>query len=230
MYDCYNNGHYQFTSSTDLKTFKFIQNTETKGAFTPRHGTVLPLTAQETAALMKAFPTPDFEPKVIDIPDSIGVCDGKKVVGPCSQTKIIPYVKVGDGEWNETTDLKVKKGATITLGPHPWDGKIWSWEGPDNFKSTTRENTLKNVNGSKSGYYTITYTNETGCKSVTKIKMVVDDPDKPYVEPDTTRTSISSHKMRENSKNLRLNRDPVYFDLLGNRLKSKPRNGMYVIK
>ena len=230
MYDCYNNGHYQFTSSTDLKTFKFIQNTETKGAFTPRHGTVLPLTAQETAALMKAFPTPDFEPKVIDIPDSIGVCDGKKVVGPCSQTKIIPYVKVGDGEWNETTDLRVKKGATITFGPHPWDGKIWSWEGPDNFKSTTRENTLKNVDGSKSGYYTITYTNETGCKSVTKIKMVVDDPDKPYVEPDTTRTSISSHKMRENSKNLRLNRDPVYFDLLGNRLKSKPRNGMFVVR
>ena len=29
---------------------------------------------------------------------------------------------------------------------------------------------------------------------------------------------------------LRLNRDPIYFDLLGNRLKSKPRNGMYVIK
>ena len=230
MYDCYNNGHYQFTSSSDLKTFKFIQNTETKGAFTPRHGTVLPLTAQETAALMKAFPTPNFEPKIIDIPDSIGVCDGKKVVGPCSQTKIIPYVKVGDGEWNETTDLNVKKGATITFGPHPWDGKIWSWEGPDKFKSTTRENTLKNVDGSKSGYYTITYTNETGCKSVTKIKMVVDDPDKPYVEPDTTRTSISSHKMRENSKNLRLNRDPIYFDLLGNRLKSKPRNGMYVVR
>ena len=230
MYDCYNNGHYQFTSSTDLETFKFVQNTETKGAFTPRHGTVLPLTAQETAALMKAFPTPDFEPKVIDIPDSIGVCDGKKVVGPCSQTKIIPYVKVGDGEWNETTDLNVKKGATITFGPHPWDGKIWSWEGPDKFKSTTRENTLKNVDGSKSGYYTITYTTETGCKSVAKIKMVVDDPDKPYVEPDTITTSINSRRMRENSKNLRLKRDPVYFDLLGNRLKGKPRNGMYVVR
>jgi hypothetical protein len=179
---------------------------------------------------MKAFPTPEFEPKVIDIPDSIGVCDGKKVVGPCSQTKIIPYVKVGDGEWNETTDLEVKKGATITFGPHPWDGKIWSWEGPDKFKSTTRENTLKNVDGSKSGYYTVTYTNETGCKSVTKIKMVVNDPDKPYVEPDTITTHIGDRKMRESSRNLRLNRDPVYFDLLGNRLKSKPRNGMYVIK
>ena len=228
MYDCYMNGHYQFTSSTDLENFKFVQDTKTSGAFTPRHGTILPITAQETAALMKVFPTPDFEPKVIEIPDSIGVCDGKKVVGPCSPTKIIPYVKVGDDGWKETTDLKVAKGATVQLGPHPWDGKIWSWEGPDGFKSTARENTLKNLDGSKSGYYTVTYTNETGCKSVKKIKIVVDDPDKPYVEQPPV--SIGNRGMRENRKDSRLNRNPVYFDLLGNRLKSKPKNGMFVVR
>ena len=228
MYDCYMNGHYQFTSSTDLENFKFVQDTKTSGAFTPRHGTILPITAQETAALMKVFPTPDFEPKVIEIPDSIGVCDGKKVVGPCSPTKIIPYVKVGDDGWKETTDLKVAKGATVQLGPHPWDGKIWSWEGPDGFKSTARENTLKNLDGSKSGYYTVTYTNETGCKSVAKIKIVVDDPDKPYVEQPPV--SIGNREMRENRKDSRLNRTPVYFDLLGNRLKGKPKNGMFVVR
>ena len=228
MYDCYMNGHYQFTSSTDLENFKFVQDTKTSGAFTPRHGTILPITAQETAALMKVFPTPDFEPKVIEIPDSIGVCDGKKVVGPCSPTKIIPYVKVGDEGWKESTDLKVAKGATVQLGPHPWDGKIWSWEGPDGFKSTARENTLKNLDGSKSGYYTVTYTNETGCKSVKKIRIVVDDPDKPYVEQPPV--SIGNREMRENRKDSRLNRNPVYFDLLGNRLKSKPKNGMFVVR
>ena len=228
MYDCYMNGHYQFTSSTDLENFKFVQDTKTSGAFTPRHGTILPITAQETAALMKVFPTPDFEPKVIEIPDSIGVCDGKKVVGPCSPTKIIPYVKVGDDGWKETTDLKVAKGATVQLGPHPWDGKIWSWEGPDGFKSTARENTLKNLDGSKSGYYTVTYTNETGCKSVKKIRIVVDDPDKPYVEQPPV--SIGNRGMRENRKDSRLNSNPVYFDLLGNRLKSKPKNGMFVVR
>ena len=228
MYDCYMNGHYQFTSSTDLENFKFVQDTKTSGAFTPRHGTILPITAQETAALMKVFPTPDFEPKVIEIPDSIGVCDGKKVVGPCSPTKIIPYVKVGDDGWKETTDLKVAKGATVQLGPHPWDGKIWSWEGPDGFKSSARENTLKNLDGSKSGYYTVTYTNETGCKSVKKIRIVVDDPDKPYVEQPPV--SIGNREMRENRKDSRLNRNPVYFDLLGNRLSGKPRNGMFVVK
>ena len=228
MYDCYMNGHYQFTSSTDLENFKFVQDTKTSGAFTPRHGTILPITAQETAALMKVFPTPDFEPKVIETPDSIGVCDGKKVVGPCSPTKIIPYVKVGDDGWKETTDLKVAKGATVQLGPHPWDGKIWSWEGPDGFKSTARENTLKNLDGSKSGYYTVTYTNETGCKSVKKIRIVVDDPDKPYVEQPPV--SIGNREMRENRKDSRLNRNPVYFDLLGNRLKGKPKNGMFVVR
>ena len=231
MYDCYNNGHYQFTTSTDLETFKFVQNTETKGAFTPRHGTVIPITAQETAALMKAFPTPDFEPRVIDIPDSIGVFEGKKVVAPCSGTKIVPYVKVGDGEWNESLDLKVAKGASVTFGPHPWDGKIWSWEGPDKFKSTTRENTLKNVDGSKSGYYIVTYTNETGCKSQAKIKMVVDDPNKPFIE-DTSRTSIKSHKMADFGLKIapKIVRTE-YFSANGQMLKGKPQwPGIYIRK
>ena len=226
MYDCYMNGHYQFTSSTDLVNFKFVQDTKTSGAFTPRHGTILPITAQETAALMKAFPTSDFEPRVIDIPDSIGVCDGKKVVAPCSGTKIIPYVKVGDGGWQESTDLNIAKGATLTLGPHPWDGKIWNWEGPNGFKSTDRENTLKNVDGDFSGYYTVTYTNETGCKSQAKIKIVVDDPAKPF--KDTTGTTTIGKNYRDYSKPMRLNKAPVYFDLLGNRLKGKPRNAVYI--
>ena len=224
MYDCYMNKHYQFTSSVDLENFKFVQDTEMKGAFTPRHGTILPVTAEETAKLMKAFPTPDFEARVIDIPDSIGVCDGKKVVGPCSGTKIIPYVKVDDGGWNKTFDLTVKKGATVQLGPHPWDGKIWNWDGPDGFKSTTRENTLENVDGDNSGYYTVTYTNETGCKSVAKIKIVVDDPDKPFI--DTLTTAIPARHSDLSGKP----RLVLYYDILGNQLKGSPQSGIYLRK
>ena len=55
MYDCYANGHYQFCKSEDLKTFKFVQNTETKGKFTPRHGTIIPITRAEKERLLKAF-------------------------------------------------------------------------------------------------------------------------------------------------------------------------------
>ncbi len=54
MYDCYGAGHYQFCKSTDLKTFKMVQNTATRGAFTPRHGTVIAISAEEEA-LLKAW-------------------------------------------------------------------------------------------------------------------------------------------------------------------------------
>ena len=51
MYDCYMNGHYQFCTSTDLTNFTFKQNTETSGMFTPRHGTVIPVTDAEIEAI-----------------------------------------------------------------------------------------------------------------------------------------------------------------------------------
>ena len=55
MYDCYGAHHYQFCSSKDLKTFQFVQNTETKGKFTPRHGTIIPITQAEKERLLGAF-------------------------------------------------------------------------------------------------------------------------------------------------------------------------------
>ena len=53
MYDCYVNRHYQFCSSQDLYQFKFRKNTATEGAFTPRHGTVIPITENEYQRLMR---------------------------------------------------------------------------------------------------------------------------------------------------------------------------------
>ena len=55
MYDCYGSGHYQFCRSNDLKTFQFVQNTETKGMFTPRHGTIIPITRAERDRLLKQY-------------------------------------------------------------------------------------------------------------------------------------------------------------------------------
>ena len=56
MYDCYTSGHYQFCESKDLKKFTRVKDTATSGAFTPRHGTVIAITAKEEARLKKAFP------------------------------------------------------------------------------------------------------------------------------------------------------------------------------
>ncbi|MGB8716174.1 MAG: glycoside hydrolase family 43 protein, partial [Rhodanobacteraceae bacterium] len=47
MYDVYMEGEYQFAESTDLKNFKIIDE-EISMNFHPRHGTVIPVTQQET--------------------------------------------------------------------------------------------------------------------------------------------------------------------------------------
>lgn len=246
MYDCYMNGHYQFTSSPDLTNFKFVQDTKMAGAFTPRHGTVLPITAEETARLMKAFPTADFEPKVIPIPDTLKVlASGEAVVGPCSGTRIVPYVKVGDGNWSETTDLLVEPGSSLQFGPHPWDGKIWNWTGPADFGATTREVTLENLQWQNSGYYKVTYTNETGCKTEKAYKVVVKDPEHPYVEPvckeneildetgkcvaDPSKTEAIGHGVDGNVHFAAVPVHVQYFSLTGVRLAAKPKQpGVYL--
>lgn len=56
MYDCYTSGFYQFCKSDDLLFFKAVKDTETKGAFTPRHGTIIQITEKELKRLQKAFP------------------------------------------------------------------------------------------------------------------------------------------------------------------------------
>ena len=55
MYDCYGSGYYQFCESEDLLNFKLKGQTNTSGMFTPRHGTVLPVTDAEVKALEEAF-------------------------------------------------------------------------------------------------------------------------------------------------------------------------------
>ena len=54
MYDMYTSGAYQFTTSTDLINFSVVPN-PVSFDFTPRHGTVIPITAAEKQALIKKW-------------------------------------------------------------------------------------------------------------------------------------------------------------------------------
>ena len=47
MYDCYAQGYYQFCRSKDLKEFTYVHDTPTRGTFTPRHGSVMHISAAE---------------------------------------------------------------------------------------------------------------------------------------------------------------------------------------
>lgn len=57
MYDVYMKGYYQFTESKDLENFKIIDH-EIKMDFSPRHGSVIPITETELKALTDKWGMP----------------------------------------------------------------------------------------------------------------------------------------------------------------------------
>ena len=69
MYDCYINGHYQFCTSQDLKTFTRVQDTATEGAFTPRHGTVIAITKKRTETPGKSLPEHEMTHRPLRMPE-----------------------------------------------------------------------------------------------------------------------------------------------------------------
>ena len=56
MYDMYTSGAYQFTSSTDLENFA-VASTPISFDFTPRHGTIIPITPAELQAIKTKWVT-----------------------------------------------------------------------------------------------------------------------------------------------------------------------------
>ncbi|MEI6946461.1 family 43 glycosylhydrolase [Paraflavisolibacter sp. H34] len=54
MYDMYTSGRYQFTKTKDLKNFQVVDQ-EVSMNFHPRHGTVMPITAEESARLVRQW-------------------------------------------------------------------------------------------------------------------------------------------------------------------------------
>jgi hypothetical protein len=108
--------------------------------------------------------------------------------GACKPDSIIPYSKINNNEgWSTATEISLSKGDSISIGPHPWEGGRWVWNGPNSFTSTNREIHLGKMDGTMSGYYKAVHTNASGCEASVTIKVVVDDPDHPFVEPDTSK-------------------------------------------
>jgi len=54
MYDCYTSGHYQFCTSDDLKSFKYIKDDYSLRA---RHGSVISITTEELNNLLSKWPS-----------------------------------------------------------------------------------------------------------------------------------------------------------------------------
>jgi len=138
MYDCYNNGHYQFCTSEDLEHFTLKAQTATSGAFTPRHGTIIPITPEEEAALLKAFPIDEQAPAVTSSRNPAVRHDNLNVSG---QNVYIP-VRYGVDLKSFDPMLSTTLGATCEP------------EGPQDFTKGPVKYTVKNA--SKSAEYNVT--------------------------------------------------------------------------
>ena len=111
------------------------------------------------------------------------VVDGAKSEGQCDVDGIKTYVKIHDGGWNEITDVKLNVGDSLVIGPHPYSGARWTWNGPNEFYQLGREVRFKNMQESQSGIYTGTVATTAGCATNVDFKVTVIDPNKPVVEP-----------------------------------------------
>ncbi len=68
-----------------------------------------------------------------------------------------------NGMWKQQATASLNTGEGVTFGPQPTDGE-WRWIGPNNFSSSLRETSVKNIQLNQAGEYIGIFTNAVGCK------------------------------------------------------------------
>ena len=117
MYDCYGSGYYQFCESNDLTNFKLRAQTNTDGMFTPRHGTVIPVTDAEVAAIEKSFGN--------DLESRTKLVEGASLSNPIMTPFVVNgQMNQGNMGWSSTTGARNQGTATNQHG----DFQVPFWE------------------------------------------------------------------------------------------------------
>ncbi len=179
MYDCYTSGYYQFCTSTDLEHFTFKQNTYTSGAFTPRHGTVIPLSNFDVdrlqVALESSWKLQVFDELIreVNIASQLGVDvsgvtelidnNHQLSIGQMQQTienlKLAEYEYVTTNYTDDQTSLLGKwntSNQTSRSGQH-YDGSSSSsyWEQRDGWGNTSWSMSMKQTVTLPAGNYVL---------------------------------------------------------------------------
>ncbi|MGM8361643.1 family 43 glycosylhydrolase [Flavobacterium sp. ARAG 55.4] len=110
MYDMYRKGKYQFTSSTDLKNFKVIDENVSMD-FHPRHGTVLPITKTEADALIAKF---GWTPNEEILKTKSEAVKQNNVIIDAENKKILLPVKNGTDLTHFNPEFKTNAGVLVS--------------------------------------------------------------------------------------------------------------------
>jgi len=150
-----------FTGKVTLAASGLPSGVTTAFATNPTTGSsVLTLTASSSAATGTA---------TVTIKGTSGSLTASTTIAlaiSCTPTTIVPYISLNGGStWTKESSATVSSKSTdVDLGPQPISGGSWSWTGPDNYKSTSRQiDKIPLTVGTDS--YVATYTNTKGCKS-----------------------------------------------------------------
>ena len=86
------------------------------------------------------------------------------VKGAKTAGSITPYVMVTGSSWQQTTEVVVRPGGTLSFGPQYTGGGngTWSWRGPNGWVAYGREASISPMTTAKAGRYGVTYTDEQG--------------------------------------------------------------------
>jgi len=163
MYDLYTKGRYQFTRTTDLKTFKIVDE-EVSMNFHPRHGTVIPLLDNEVKALLAQWGKPE------DILETVGAKGLKPrniVIDTLQHTLALPFLPGTDLKavklnFTELPVVKIKPAGSIDLSNKPITLQVTV---PGHQTTTYQVSANTNHNPVLPGYYAdpeILYAKKTG--------------------------------------------------------------------
>jgi hypothetical protein len=140
IYDMYTSGAYQFTISTDLINFSVVPSTVSFD-FTPRHGTIIPITAAEKQTLNAKWGV------------TAGVSEKKIVSFTVSPNPATDFLNVTIGD-------NLQPGARLS---------VFDFKGSKLMEKSLTVNTEKlNISTLKKGIYLLTYAAENGLISTTK--------------------------------------------------------------
>ncbi|WP_140486179.1 family 43 glycosylhydrolase [Flavobacterium sp. GSA192] len=152
MYDMYRKGKYQFTSSTDLKNFKVIDENISMN-FHPRHGTVLPITKSEAQRLIDTF---GWFPNSEIVGAQSEAIKQNNIVVDIENKKILLPVKNGTDLKHFDPEFKVNQGASVSpVGAQDFSQKAvkYDFEMGDLGKISFDVEAVVRNNPSITGYY-----------------------------------------------------------------------------
>jgi hypothetical protein len=81
-----------------------------------------------------------------------------------SSPSITPYYRIDEVSWLSDTSISIDEGSSLEIGPSTSSTvESWTWNGPNDYVSTSREITISDIYEEYEGDYQVTLIDDAGC-------------------------------------------------------------------